>query len=186
MIEVMACWGSYRPACRLIQILVRLRRQLPKHHDKAIATFGSVSHDSRSRPEVQDNPSLSSTIQTPLTPLSYQSLALQPFQVKPADFAAQADMFDDELNIWDYLFEQSSRVKSPTTQAYNLTCSWKPEQPRLQQQQNSVLLNSIIFRQGMKENCYLVKHPNLFYTSRVDYHTNKSTIPIKSTNGHLL
>ena len=87
MLEIMANWGSEWPACRLIQVLTTLRRQLRDNENKVAATCDSSCRDSCTEDQDQETLSSSPTFPEPPTPFRYRSLAQQDLYLRPTDFS---------------------------------------------------------------------------------------------------
>ena len=121
MIEIMANWGSDWPACRLVQVLTTLRRQLRDNQNKVTATCDPSSRDSCASHEDQETQSSSPTFPQPSTPLRYQSIAQQDNNLRSADFSAHEGPSYGDPSSWE-AFPQ------PSSHSY----SWKAEQPQPQ------------------------------------------------------
>lgn len=129
MIEIMANWGADWPACRLIQVLTTLRRQLRDNQNKVAATCDSSSRHSSTSHEDQETHSSSPTFPEPATPLRYQSLAQQDFNLKPADFPGQEDPSYGDPSFWG----------NPFPQLFSHSYTWKAQQPQPQPQPQAIL-----------------------------------------------
>ena len=121
MIEIMANWGSDWPACRLVQVLTTLRRQLRDNQNKMTATCDSSPRDSGASHEDQDTQSSSPTFPEPPTPLRYQSTAQQEISFRSADFSVQEGPSYGDPSSWE-AFPQ------PSSHSY----TWKAQQPQPQ------------------------------------------------------
>ena len=130
MIEIMASWGSDWPACRLIQILTRLRRQLRNNQNKLGTTCGSSSRNSCNSHEDQDTQSSTPTIPEVPTPLPYQGLGQQPLSFKPAEFSIQESTSYGDPTFWDTFPEQVSPDKRTMSPHFSHSSMWKAQQPQ--------------------------------------------------------
>ena len=133
MIEVMATWGSDWPACRLIQILIRLRRQLRDNKSNTPIASASSSRNSCPPQEGQETESSTPTFPDLPTPSPYQHLAPQSFEFKPEDFAAPDDTLYGDPNFWDTFLEQVPQPNKPMSPDYGNHFLWKALQPQAQQ-----------------------------------------------------
>ena len=147
MIEIMASWGSDWPACRLIQILTRLRRQLRNGQNKPGTTCGSSSRNSCNSQEDQDTQSSTPTIPEVPTPLPYQGLAQQAPNFKPAEFSVlEESMSYGDPTFWTTFPEQDppdKRTISPSP--FGHSYMWKAQQP----QQHGLLPEENFSSEGM-------------------------------------
>lgn len=131
MIEIMASWGSDWPACRLIQILTRLRRQLRNNQNKPGTTGGSSSCNSCISHEDQDTQSSTqTTISEVPTPLPYQGLGQQALNFKPAEFPVQESTSYGDPTFWDAFPEQVPPDKRTISPPFGHPYTWKAQQPQ--------------------------------------------------------
>ena len=121
MIEIMANWGSYWPACRLVQVLTTLRGQLRDNQNKMTATCDSSSRDSGASHEDQETQSSSPTFPEPPTPLRYQNIAQQEVNLRSVDFSAHEGPSYGDPSSWEAL-------PQPSSHSY----TWKAQQPQPQ------------------------------------------------------
>ena len=122
MIEIMANWGSDWPACRLIQVLTTLRRQLRDNQNKVAATCDSSSRNSCTSHQ-DETQSSSPTFPEPPTPFRYLSLAQQDLNLRPPDFSVQEGPSYGDSSFWEAL-----------PQSLSHSYAWKAQQPQLQPQ----------------------------------------------------
>ena len=130
MIEIMATWGSDWPACRLIQILTRLRRQLRNNQNKPGTTGGSSSRNLCNSHGDQDTQSSTPTIPEVRTPLPYQGLAQHALTFKPAELSVQESTSYGDPTSWDTLPEQVPSDKRTISPPFGHSYIWKAQQPQ--------------------------------------------------------
>lgn len=134
MIEIMASWGSDWPACRLIQILIRLRKQLREKKSKTSATPAPLSRNSPTFQEGDDTQSSTPTFPELPTPSPLQSLPQQSYDFRPSNFPAPDDTTYGDLDFWDTFLEQGPQSKNPMSPGQGYTSLWNALQPQQQQQ----------------------------------------------------
>lgn len=130
MIEIMATWGSDWPACRLIQILTRLRRQLRNNHNKPGTTCGSSSRNLCNSHGDQDTQSSTPTIPEVRTPLPYQGLPQQALNFKPTELSVPESTSNGDPTSWDTLPEQVPPDKRTISPPFGHAGMWKAQQPQ--------------------------------------------------------
>ena len=145
MIEIMASWGSDWPACRLIQILTRLRRQLRNNQNKPGTTCGSSSRNSCNSYEGQDTQSSTLTVPEVPTPLPYQGLAQQALNFKPAEFSVQESTSYGDHTFWDTFPELVPPDKRTILPPFDHSYMWKAQEP----QQDGLLLEENFSSEGI-------------------------------------
>lgn len=120
MVEIMANWGSGWPACRLVQVLTTLRRQLRDNQNKVSATCDSSSRISCTSYD-DETQSSNPPFPEPPTPFRYQSLSQQDLNFRPADLSLQEGPSYGDPSFWE-AFPQSP------SHSY----AWKALQPQPQ------------------------------------------------------
>ena len=130
MIEIMAAWGSDWPACRLIQILTRLRRQLRNHQNKLGTSCGSSSRNLCNSHGDQGTQSSTPTIPEVPTPLPYQGLAQQTLSFKPAELSVHESTSYGDPTSWNSLPEQVPPDKTTVSPPFGQSYMWKAQQPQ--------------------------------------------------------
>ncbi|KAI9743548.1 MAG: hypothetical protein M1818_002862 [Claussenomyces sp. TS43310] len=112
MIDLMATWGSDWPACKLIRILIKLRRRLRQNQDKSTATSGSSSQGSCNLEEDRETRSPMAVVDLS-TPLPYHGMAQQPLQFGLEDFILPESMSYSDPGFWDDFIEMAPQDKMP-------------------------------------------------------------------------
>lgn len=113
MIEVMTSWGSDWPACKIIGILIMLRKWLREREDKAATTSDSSRQFTYNSAEDQGTESSPPAFTNLSTPLSYQNHAQQTSPFGFVDLAAHETTFNAP-GFWDNFPDLISQFDKPT------------------------------------------------------------------------
>ena len=137
LIEIMASWGLDWPACRLIQILIRLRKQLRENKTKLPSSPRGSSSPNSTTSQADQDTTQSSTPSFPElpTPSLYQDFPQQPLNLPLADFSIPNDTLYGDPVFWDAIcLDQTPQSKQPILPAPSHIPLWQMLESQPQQQ----------------------------------------------------
>lgn len=127
LIEVMASWGSDWPGCKLIKILIKLRKWM-QNEDNPVATSGLSRQTGYNSAEDQDTESSTPAFTNLSTSLSYQNHAQQTSPFGPVDFAAHENTAYNGPGFWGNFSDLLSQYDKPVHLDSSNTGLWGVQQ----------------------------------------------------------